>query len=806
MKKYLILLISVIGFASIVNAQTLRQYKKEALKAYILEDYYTALHHYQIIIDVDSSNIDDFYKHAESARKFDAYTLAESSYERVANSPEKSNYPELDYWLATTKKKLGKYEQSSFIFKRFIENSDSENKLAQEAATQLEYLQWAKTVVDDTSEDKPLKRLSSAVNTGFSEVSPLEVDGDLYYASLRFTDKNDKQNPPRLFSKVLVSKDGQTGDVVSPNFNLEGKHNSNASINHDQTRMYYTICDYANNANIPCQIYSRTKMDNGNWGAPVRLPDHINMAGTTSTQPNISFDPRTQKETLYFVSDRPLGKGGRDIWYSTLEADNTLSIPVNLEAINTDRDDITPFYNGNTKTLYFSSEGYKNLGGFDIFQTVKDGDSWGTVTNMGIPVNSSYNDVYYSINNLETKAYFASNRLGSAFIEEAKEACCNDIYEVDLEPIKINIIANTFHDVTKDPLNGVTVRLIEVEKEIAKDKHDNDNQYTFEAERLKEYVLIASKPNFASDTISVSTMNIRESGDIEVDLFLKPLAVDLMVLTFDEDTQEPLSGAKVILFDCDGNYIADLTNTTSNDFLFDQVNPNNCYELNISRPDYIPKTVKVTIEDILEPTRITEKVFLKKIEFEPYLPLPLYFDNDEPDKKTNRVTTSKTYLQTTDAYLKRIPTFKKEYSKNLPIEQKIQAEQDIEQFFNNEVILGIETFKGFDDHLIAYIQQGNTAELVIQGYASPLASNSYNDNLTKRRIDSIINHFRKAQGGLIAEFIAQGKIKIKQVPYGEVKAEQGISDNPNDRKNSIYSPRASKERRVVILAINTDRL
>ena len=93
------------------------------------------------------------------------------------------------------------------------------------------------------------------------------------------------------------------------------------------------------------------------------------------------------------------------------------------------------------------------------------------------------------------------------------------------------------------------------------------------------------------------------------------------------------------------------------------------------------------------------------------------------------------------------------------------------------------------------------AEIIIKGYASPLAESEYNLILTKRRISSIENHFSTYKGGVFMKYIQEGLLKVTEAPYGEQLSNSGVSDNPKDRKNSIYGVPASLERRVEIIEL-----
>ena len=119
----------------------------------------------------------------------------------------------------------------------------------------------------------------------------------------------------------------------------------------------------------------REVADDGEWGDAVRLPDIINDSLSTNTQPTVAYDIDIDKEVLYFVSDREGGKGKLDIWYSVMNG-NGYSEPVNLSDINTNEDDLSPYYHTPTKTLYFSTSGRLGMGGYDVFSAAKTNEGF----------------------------------------------------------------------------------------------------------------------------------------------------------------------------------------------------------------------------------------------------------------------------------------------------------------------------------------------------------------------------------------------------------------------------------------------
>ena len=95
----------------------------------------------------------------------------------------------------------------------------------------------------------------------------------------------------------------------------------------------------------------------------------------------------------------------------------------------------------------------------------------------------------------------------------------------------------------------------------------------------------------------------------------------------------------------------------------------------------------------------------------------------------------------------------------------------------------------------------DTLEIQVEGYASPIAPSDYNRYLTSRRISSVKNHLQRYNGGVLQPYLDNNQILIVEVPNGEEEAAPGVSPDPNDRRKSVYAPRASRERRVRIIDI-----
>lgn len=187
---------------------------------------------------------------------------------------------------------------------------------------------------------------------------------------------------------------------------------------------------------------------------------------------------------------------------------------------------------------------------------------------------------------------------------------------------------------------------------------------------------------------------------------------------------------------------------------------------------------------------------IEKIEV--LLPITLYFHNDEPDPRTTQTTTKQNYRNTLANYVALKSTYKIEYAKGLKGEQALQAEKAIEQFFTDSVENGFRKLEEFSSLLINDLEAGNTIKIEVCGFASPLHKSDYNVNLSSRRIASFVNYLKEYQNGLFLPYFAKNKIIIDAIPEGSALAHKDVSDNINDKRNSVYSIAASRERKIQV--------
>lgn len=406
-------------------------------KAFAENDFFAASIYYNQAILKDSADIEIQYKYADASRLNFEYDEAEHWYNKVYKAdPQGKLYPECVFWIATLKKNKGKYKDARKLFDKYAKKNKKkkDNYFVKKAIQETAACDLAQLLVAKPNTEVSVIHLDSMVNSKVSEYAPMQVDSLLYFSSLKDAkdkDKSQKINYNKIYTSIQDSSKWEKAKELDSLFNKTGIHNANTAFNGDYTKVYMSRCEGKNAQDYTCEIYS-SEFKNGHWQPLKKLPSEINQSGSTNTQPAIGY--LGEDEVLFFASDRSGGIGKMDIWYSKINEDGSFQTPINAgDKINSVEDEITPFFCKPCQELFFSSTWHKGLGGFDIFKSEYKNNELGEPKNMGVPINTSYNDIYFSINSKQTEAFLSSNRKGSFF--EEKEGCCNDIYMFKLPEV-----------------------------------------------------------------------------------------------------------------------------------------------------------------------------------------------------------------------------------------------------------------------------------------------------------------------------------------------------------------------------------
>lgn len=677
--KKLLFLIIFLALALAGHAQSLRSYVRAGDDAFKKNDFGTAIQHYATVLKRDADNAAVLWKYAECARLIFAYSEAEKAYLELSHSDKHSKrYPLLKLRLGEVAKGKGDYTVAIEYLEDFLADSPATNQ--EEAKGEIEACTNAMALSNVVSPIE-IKHLGKEINSPYSDFAPFVIGDTLFFSSYRFDQKSDRSKPKHKLTKVMISARGGRAREPGRGFpTADTAHIAHTAFSPDGHYVFFTICKNINARDIRCELWLTVIDRRNHWLPPVRLPEPINLPGYTTTQPSIAYDQTAQGPVLWFASDRPGGKGKMDLWYLPLDTVYfcpcalplpgkkiphlpRFGAPVNAASINTAENEGTPFFHAPAQKLYFASDGWNGLGGYDLFTTDKKADEFSKPMNLGPGFNTSYNDLYPFIYPDGLRGYFSSNRPGSFYLDESNKSCCNDLYSFKLTP-----------------------------------------------------------PPLPSE----------EPKQTENDTIPKLVA-----------KQDPGAGQKA--------------------------------------PVPLPVFQGPVLQD--------------------FVGLPLYFDNDEPDKRTNRTSTRKSYEESVQAYLERQAAYRTHFSAGLSGAGMETAENTIDDFFENEVRRGYDRLQQLCDLLLTRLQSGQSVEVIIKGYTSPRARSDYNLNLGKRRISSVRNQFDVFADGALLQYIRAGKLKISETSFGETTVRSGISDDLRDERNSIYHPEAARERRVEIIEI-----
>jgi tetratricopeptide (TPR) repeat protein len=327
------------------------------------------------------------------------------------------------------------FDKAKQYFNQFLILTNTKSDLIYKAHTSILQCDVAKSMMARPKK-VIVKNIGKVINTEYPEYSPVvSLDGSAIYFTSRRPWENDESEMFRDASSndypedIYVSFSDEKGNWAAPkkmDFCEAQRNEATVAVSSDEKRIYV----YQDNSGAGDLFFSDFK---SNAFTEIKKIEY-NGVNTENWETHCTMT--TDGLNMYFVSDRPGGLGGRDIYRVVKMPDGTWSLPQNLGSnINTSSDEDSPFIASDNKTLYYSSNGPKSMGGFDIFVTIRDEDNvWANPMNMGYPINSPGDDLFYTTTIDGLKGYmtsFRKNGLGE-----------KDIYEIQNDYVGLNNIAS----------------------------------------------------------------------------------------------------------------------------------------------------------------------------------------------------------------------------------------------------------------------------------------------------------------------------------------------------------------------------
>lgn len=326
----------------------------------------------------------------------------------IASNPDFSY--KLYYFAANEFMRCGNFEKavSNFeeYFRRFPSNISEIPIVVRE---NYELCLYRLQLMDDSLPINPIN-MGPRVNSAYAEYLPsLTVDE----SKIVFTVRR-KADDLTVCLNCLTEEDMYYSEQVDgiwqdrKPFELNTHYNEGGqSISSDGKYLIFTACE-RDEGYGSCDLYWSKRIGDA-WSKPRNFGKPVNTQYWES-QPTFSADGKN----IIFVSNRPGGLGGMDLWSTQMIEEGVFSTPVNLGIpVNTMKNEDYPFLHPNGKILYFSSEGHKGMGGKDIFYSeLLPDNTWSEPVNLGYPINTYADEMSLVVNAKGDKAFYSSDRAG----------------------------------------------------------------------------------------------------------------------------------------------------------------------------------------------------------------------------------------------------------------------------------------------------------------------------------------------------------------------------------------------------------
>ena len=396
------------------------------------------------------------------------------------------------------------------------------------ASDLLRYAVFNRKMVDDPVPFEP--KVVEGISTAADEYLPiLSPDNQLALFTREVVlvpDRNSLVPEVRKKEKFMFSQrhdDGTfgEGEEMPDPFN-KNDNEGGATLTADNNTLCYTVCKYdVTRKYLNCDLYL-SENSGGEWSAIHSVGPQVNQPGSWESQPSISPDG----QTIYFISDRPGGFGGYDIYRTVRDRAGVWGAPVNLgPVINTAGNEKSPFLHPDGKTLYFSSDGQMGLGGYDIFYTKMDtAGTWIKPKNLGFPINSPDDELGFFVSTDGDQGFFASNKY--------KGKGGWDLYSFELykeaRPERVLFIkGNVRNESSAEPLKArIELKNVETKKVSEIPMDTLTGNYVAVAPFNSDFIMTVKKEDHVYESRYISRVDSIFKTPAKVDIEMKPIELN----------------------------------------------------------------------------------------------------------------------------------------------------------------------------------------------------------------------------------------------------------------------------------------
>lgn len=494
-----------------------------------------------------------FMRHYEHAAKWLDSLVALDSLE----------YPYSQYYLAKSLKYLGRYDGAIKEFNKFHATvfPHASEEMVNAKSTVDREIQGCKLGMEMMENPVKVKveHLEGGVNHPLTDLSPRAIaKTKMLYAALAAESPIDIKKEDtlegrytRLYVAELEGEEWKKTGKYDFDYNKGAVHVGNGALSPDGKRLYYTQCEEQDDLSMLCHIYESTRTDTG-WTVPVMLAAPVNLEDYSSSHPMVASQSGT--DVLYFASNIPGGLGGTDIYRAFRNKETgTFDEVENLrDDINTADDEFTPFFDTTWNTLYFSSDGRVSMGGFDIYSSELDSaGNWSEPVNLGYPVNSSVDDIYYAMGPKKRSGFLVTNRPGG--LSPKSPTCCDDIWSFKYPPAYVFLETTVLEEGSDKPVPEGEVYIYQADNDSLLGTVDiNENgKFRFKLPGGKKYRVEAKSLKYEDAEISVNTEFLDDGEVVNKQIFMKKRpyweGLNVGIVYYDFDKSKLRESARPVL-------------------------------------------------------------------------------------------------------------------------------------------------------------------------------------------------------------------------------------------------------------------
>lgn len=538
----------------ISNKRAEKTYGK-AIKAYQQRDRIQSLQYLNEVIDIEPNFVDAYFVLGliYIEKKKMNLKAAESNFLNVIEiCPDYDVYAY--FYLAQIFYGAEDYIKAKEYIDIFLQDVDliKTDEDYEEALKILEYSNFFSSLYNNPVpfNPKPVPGISTKFDEYLPIISP-DKELAMFTRRVKIPPRRDDITPQVKFKEKFMfsRKDGKVfsmGKEMPPPFN-KNDNEGGATLTIDNKTLYYTLCRYANGKKYyNCDIcFSENRY--GSWTDIQSLSDKVNHPEAWDSQPTVTSDGKT----LYFVSDREGGYGGYDLYKTKKDKDGNWDYPQNMgPTINTAGNEKSPFIHTDSQTLYFSSDGFMTMGGYDIFFSKLDtAGNWKQPRNIGYPINSYEDDIGFFASTDGRYGYFASNKYDG---EGGWDVYYFDLYE-EARPEKVLFIKGSVLATGDQNYKNMHIELKNVSsQEITDIEVDTiTGEYVAALPFRDDYILTVKSKGFVQETNYIAHIDPRFSAVVDMIVNLKPIEVgmsyNLNDIYFDSNSADLRPESKIVI-------------------------------------------------------------------------------------------------------------------------------------------------------------------------------------------------------------------------------------------------------------------